>query len=760
MNQKLQEVLQWFGIKVLIPCFGLLIIGMGATFGQSLNKAKKYQKNGEFFLAIKEYESYLDDESSDNTEKGEIYYYLGTSYLAINSYEKALQWYSKAMDSGYEEANPITFAQILVLNGKYSEANTLVKDIKTQFAPEVSVLKSSINLALSSTRYDTLYNVYNLTNLNSRYSDYAPALFEDKIVFTSSRPSNSTQIFEFNGQPYSNLYLAIPGEGIPVKIPGDLNSDYNDGNFSYSDQLKAAFYTQCNGYDGNDKHCNIYFSLFNQRSQTWSDGKKFNVMNGNYNSGHPAISSDGKILIFASNMPGGYGGSDLWMTINLNGTWQKPENLGDQVNTSGDELFPSLFADTTLYFASNGRQGYGGLDIYESTLKSGKFSSPNHLMLPVNSPADDFGLVKINSDSGYFSSNRTGGLGDDDIYAFSKIKYTSSKKGVVIEGVVSDKNNGEILAGAIAILETNGKSDTVITDLNGRYKFENININPEEEGTYNIRILNNDYLFDNQEITTADIKKFSSESDTNHVAVDFTLHQLSEDEITIRNIYYDFNKWNLRKESMGSLNRLVQLLKANPELAVQINSHTDTRGGENYNLKLSRNRAQSVVNYLVQNGIDESRLIAKGWGKSMPLIAGAIYEEEHEINRRTTFKVINYDEIKEKYQKKLKDLKDNLNKKNSSDGKYSSNQLPGSIYYQVEIKSSRQIIRPPSFVQLKNKVEGLAILSSEGEDGLFRYDFGNFTDIKEAENLLEQLKNSGYDGKIIARFNGKQIALK
>jgi outer membrane protein OmpA-like peptidoglycan-associated protein len=348
--------------------------------------------------------------------------------------------------------------------------------------------------------------------------------------------------------------------------------------------------------------------------------------------GQPSISSDGKQLYFASRMEGSTGGSDVWVTTYNGSQWGEPQNLGTTINTEFDEMFPVVFHDSILYFSSEGNIGYGGLDLFYSVKSNGTWGKPVNLKAPFNSSADDFAIVYNNDKSaGYFSSNRTGGAGSDDIYSFFLTPVN-----LTVKGRVTDVDGGNALVNAMVILSSADGNDTTYTNANGEYTFV-----LDKDKDYKINVISPGYFGDSRRLTTQG-EKFSKEfSKANGNNYDFSIKKIPKTEIKIENIYYDYDSYNLRDESKPELDKLVKLLEDTPDANVQINSHTDERGKFDYNMKLSENRAKSVVDYLIEKGISPGRLSSKGFASSQPVIKNAKTEEEHQMNRRTTFQVLN-----------------------------------------------------------------------------------------------------------------------
>ncbi|MEX2588854.1 MAG: OmpA family protein, partial [Chitinophagales bacterium] len=347
----------------------------------------------------------------------------------------------------------------------------------------------------------------------------------------------------------------------------------------------------------------------------------------------PSVSEDGNSLYFVSrNVEGGLGGSDIWLLEKKGSGWGAPQTV-EGINTEYDEAYPVLFDENTLYFSSSGFVGMGALDLFVSERKNGKWSAPENLRVPFNSNADDFLLVqKSDKSEGYFSSNRSGGQGSDDIYSF----YLKPVN-LLVKGQVLDVDSGTGLENVMVYLTVNDQAvDSTLTDAGGNYQFE-----LEQDRDYKLKLNKPEYFGDSRKLSTDGEKYSKTFSKANGHDFDFALMRIPKEEITIEDIYYDYNSYNLRPNSKENLNKLVKLLEDSPDVEVMINAHTDDRGNPKYNLELSQKRAQAVVDYLIEKGINPVRLQSKGWGKTALLIENAKTEEEHQKNRRTTFKVLN-----------------------------------------------------------------------------------------------------------------------
>ncbi|MCS6819706.1 MAG: OmpA family protein [Chitinophagales bacterium] len=501
--------------------------------------------------------------------------------------------------------------------------------------------------------------VQNLEKINSPQSDFAPALYQNKLVFTSSRSeAEGATINGWTGEKFGDLFVAGKNnQGMfvnPASFSKDINTDAYEGSACFSPDGKSIFFTRCKAADKTSQYCHIYFSTFD--GVNWSEPLMLELFPDTFNVGHPAISKNGKLLVVSSDY-NGFGGKDIFYFTKTDTGWSRPSNAGSTVNTTGDEMFPWLDEKDNLYFASDGFPGMGGLDIFRAQRLKNGWKQAENLKYPINSGADDFAFIiekyRPSSDddtvlmTGYFSSSRKGGKGSDDLYRFDELWINQYElRGRVVAKQFEDPQNPESkvlglvplrLAKCVLANENGDSLGVFITDTAGIFIFQ---LSPNTN--YRITASRNEYFSNVAAVST--VGKRSKDSVLITLYTEIELEKIfTTKEIVIPNIYYDYDKATLRPESMQVLDSLVAFFNQNKAINVEIGSHTDSRGSDEYNLRLSQARAQSVVDYLIQKGIDRSRLIAKGYGETKP-VNGCVNgvncsEEEHQKNRRTTFRV-------------------------------------------------------------------------------------------------------------------------
>ena len=621
----------------------LIIIIPSLVLGQQtlMQKADSCLKNGDNLDAVEHYKKALKKEEYKN-QFAHIYYSLGIAQKRENHYKEALEHFERSIKEGLKEIEVYYLMGEMKMDlGQYEAAKPNFELYK-EFAiddKKADVKIKSCDFAVKTLKETPLYQINNEKMLNSVSSDYGVGYFHNKIYFASTRIDGNNERFDtYTGQGFSDIYeskfdMSYKSFSSPNKIKGEVNTKFNEGSLFYDEKSSTMYYMQCNGNSGKSDLCNILTSTYNEKNNKWEAPIKLNVINQEFSVGHPSLSQDGNTLYFVSDMPGGKGGKDIWyMRKQADNTWADLHNIGE-INTPGNELFPYDNGDTVLYFSSDGHIGMGGLDLYKASIKGkDKFSKPINLKLPFNSSADDFSMLPITKEYGLFCSNRQNGVGDDDIYSYRLIPVN-----ITVSGHVTEQGKNKSLSGALVTLKGNdGSIQTVKTDGDGNYKFENLKANTD----YTIQIAKEGYFSDSKTLKVGD-EKFSRDfNKTKGEDFDFSLIRIqTKQEVEIPNIYYDFNSAELRDSSKKELDKLVVLLKETPNVNVIINSHTDERGENEYNFKLSSRRAESVVNYLISKGIAKARLDFKGFGETIPLVKNATTEEDHQRNRRTTFKV-------------------------------------------------------------------------------------------------------------------------
>ncbi len=659
---------------------------------------------------------------------------LASAYTKLNDPVGAESAYKRLMATGSRTPEDMfAYAEQLRNNGKYEEAVTWY----TQYAelrPEDQRAQAYLKDPAFFERLmrDSASATIRTVPINSPQADLGMSVLGELLLFSSARGEGvgGSRTYVWDKEPFLNLYSALlKGETAeePLVMRKDVNSRYHDGTVSYDSLAKRMYFTRNNVHYGvvdkskeGDLNLGIYFTdvvtgEFGQNE--WGVLIPFDHTDPQHNYGHPYVSPDGRRIYFVSDRPGGEGGTDIWYSDNLGNQWGEPKNMGPRINTPGNEMYPYLSADSTFYFSSNGHPGLGGLDLFRVKLTRSGPGNIFNLGYPMNTRHNDHSLLLINDTTGFFASDRPGGLGSDDIYG-----CTIRPPMIYLAGIVIDRDTREPIEGATILLkdekgqhvkrfqletEPGGKFKIdveyrekylLVSNKNGYFQKE-LNIVTDTDPLVDIvvEMVKYDYaaeglvmhgeteaLLDNatvrlldasnnvlEEMVTDETGKYAfplkPESDyritvekegffkqsvristkgkpSSVIYTDFRLFPLVVDQVVrLENIFYDYNKWNIRDDAAVELDKLVQTLQDNPTVKIELSSHTDCRGRDAYNMQLSEKRAKSAVDHIISKGITRDRVVSKGYGESKPLSDCACErctEEEHQMNRRTEFKVL------------------------------------------------------------------------------------------------------------------------
>ena len=648
-------------MKIKTVLWGLATAGLLVSCsGAKLSVANEQYARGEFYDAAQTYRKVYGKTNprKDRKLRGEIAFKMGECYRRINMAARSSAAYQNAIRYEYPDSMALFYlARSQQYEGKYKDA---IKNYQAflETNPLSSLAKNGIrgcNLAPQWKENPTRYVVKKAAILNSRRSDFAPMLLGedlDQLYFTSSTEKalgkNKSSI---TGAKNCDIYFSKKNErGVwqkPEPIEGDVNTEDDEGVISFSPDGTTMYLSKARREPNADTSVEIYTST--RTGAQWSAPQKYEITADTLSAfGHPAVSPDGEYLYFVSDMPGGYGGKDIWR-ISLTDKEGSLENLGVQINTPGDEMFPYIRENGDLYFSSDGHPGMGGLDIFKARMNSSGMWQIENMKAPINSSADDFGITFGEEETGFFSSNRGDGRGYDNIYSFELPSIR-----VWISGTVLDKDDEPVPDAIIRIVGNDGSNQKEVARKDGSFRFK------LDRGVHYVMLATcRGYLNSKQEFISD-----AEEKDAEY-GVNFVLASISK-PILIENIFYDFDRATLRPESEASLNELVKMLDDNPNVTIELGAHTDLKGSDQYNLRLSERRAQSVVDYLIKSGIDPRRLQPKGYGESRPKVItkklaaqypqfkeGDVLNEEYinslapedqeianQINRRTEFQVL------------------------------------------------------------------------------------------------------------------------
>ncbi|ESU25282.1 outer membrane lipoprotein omp16 precursor [Flavobacterium limnosediminis JC2902] len=640
-------------IKVLLI---IAIFSIGNVYSQIGKQAKgdKKYNNYAYIDAIEVYEKVA--------EKGHksvnLFEKLGNAYYFNGEYDKAEKWYTQlfAMPEAADVPAEYYFryAQSLKAVGNYDKADEyLMKFYQKTNNPSGAELVNNKDYLAELRKDSDRYKVENAGDINTEYSDYGSMFKGSDVIFTSARKNKDVfqKKHNWTGQYFTKLYTAKMAEDGKLsetqEFSKDLDSKFHEATPVFTKDGNTVYFTRNNFFDGKkgkseDKVTKLKVFKATLKDGKWQDIKELPFNNDNYSVAHPALSPDEKTLYFSSDMPGTLGASDIFkVAINSDGTFGTPENLGSSINSPLRETFPFITEKNVLYFSSDDHLGIGGLDVFESKMnKDGTFTSIKNVGAPVNSPKDDFGyIVNTKTNIGYFTSNRDGGAGSDDIY-----KFKENVCAQIIKGTVSDILSLLRLPSAKVSLFNSDMELIKSTEANanGEFSFEE-NIDCDKK--YYVRAEYQDY--ETKEIPVM-IPMTSGESRAD-IALEKKVVPIVPGidlakVLDISIIYFDLDKWNIRPDAAVDLEKIIAVMQKYPTMKVDIRSHTDSRAPHKYNERLSDRRAKSTLEYMVKNGIDRSRLSAKGYGESQ-LINGCsdgvkCSEEDHQKNRRSEFIVL------------------------------------------------------------------------------------------------------------------------
>lgn len=591
----------------------LACLTLAGCRGAKMQDADDQMWRGEYFKAANTYRKIYNKLSPRDARKqrGEVAWKMATCYRRLNMAARSAAAYQNAIRYDYPDSTALYWlGRELQADGKYQPAIEAYEQYMEKDPKSIQALMGieGCRQAIATKEGKrTRYVVKQAKLFNSRRADFSPMYLDKEctqLYFTSTQDkAKGDNKSDITGMKPGDIYfskLNEKGEWTrPVAVEGELNSDADEGIASFSPDGQTMYLTRARRAPDANTSVEIYTSK--RSDATWSAPVKFDITKDTISAvGHPAVSADGTYLYFTSDMPGGYGGKDIWR-INLKERGGSLENMGPEINTPGDEMFPYVRTDSVLYFSSDGHPGFGGLDLFKATLNSRHQWEVANMGMPMNSAGDDFGITFGKGEKGYFSSNRNDGRGYDHIYSFELPDLR-----ITISGWVVDKDDEPVSKAVIRIVGDDGSNQKEFAKDDGSFSF------PLNRGVKYVMMAGAPgYLNVKQEFESD-----SEEADADY-GIDFILASISKPQV-VENIFYDFDRATLRPESKTALDELAQMLRDNPQVEIEMSSHTDRTGAAAYNLELSDRRAKSVVDYLAGAGVPASRMTWKGYGKTRP----------------------------------------------------------------------------------------------------------------------------------------------
>ncbi len=649
-------------IKNIIICASALL-ALASCGGAKLSVADEQLARGEYFDAQKTYRKVYNKltRKEDRELRGRVAFSMAECHRELSQYTRAAAAYQNAIRYGYGDTDTTAYLRLAQMQHSAGQYAPAVRSYEAYLAMRPGDKTAADGLAgarLGAAKDGkTRYVVRKADLLNSSRADFAPMYIPgayDRLYFTTTREKVNGPRSEITGTKKGDIWFTAKDEKgnwqRPEPVDGELNTDMDEGVCTFSPDGSTMYLSRARREPNAHTGVEIYTS---QRSDAkWSAPQKYEITGDTLSAvGHPAVSPDGQWLYFSSNMPGGSGGYDLWR-VNIQQRIGSLENLGEWINTPGDEQFPYVRSDSVIYFASNGHPGYGGLDIFRAELKPSGGWAVTNMGTPVNSAADDFGITFAEGERGFFSSNRGDARGYDNIYSFELPDLK-----IMISGWVLDKDEEPVEGAIIRIVGDDGSNQKQPARPDGTFSF------PLRRGVSYVMLAGaKGYLNARQQFVSD-----TAEEDAEY-GVDFILASIHK-PVVIDNIFYDFDRATLRPESQEALDEMVQVLRDNPNVTIEMASHTDRHGTDEYNIGLSSRRARAVIDYLIEHGIAPDRLQSQGYGESRPktitkklarehpdfkegdvlteeyilALPEELQEEADQINRRTEFQVLSID---------------------------------------------------------------------------------------------------------------------
>lgn len=624
----------------------LLFITLMSSFcltaqNSNTKKADKHFARFEFVKAAESYNKLVEDGKADNY----VYGKLAESYYNIFNTEAAERWYAKALETSNNPEMIYKYSEMLKANGKYQASNEQMEKFASMRPADNRAIafRKNPDYLPKILQQGKKFNVQNAA-FNSTQSDFGGTLNDGKLYITSGR-NDSRKTYGWNDQPYLDIYTIVKNTDNTYQeatlANNKINTKFHEGIVSFTPDGKTMYFSRESYFEkdyqkdslSSTRFSQLYLFKATKLGDDWDTVENLAINSKNYSVKNPSVSADGQTIYFASNMPGGYGDFDIYKAaINSDGTLGEPKNLGQKINTEGQEMFPYISSNNTLYFSSNGHLGLGGLDVFYTKEIDGKIAPVRNVGIPVNSNADDFAFsMDEKSGEGFVSSNREGGKGSDDIYEIKKLQPLCD---VLISATVIDDKTREPIAGAsVSLYDAEGNK--VVSKMTNDEGIAEFIVECDNDSELEV-------VMDGFDSKKVPVKGTNEEENNVQISLEPIEVLITPVMINLDPIFFEFDKSNITAKAAFELDKLVQIMKKYPEMVIFATSHTDERGPEAYNAGLSDRRAKTTVQYVISQGIDESRISGEGKGESEPKIdcTAGCTREQHAENRRSEFIIV------------------------------------------------------------------------------------------------------------------------
>ena len=624
----------------------LLFITLMSSFcltaqNSNTKKADKHFARFEFVKAAESYNKLVEDGKAD----AYVYGKLAESYYNIFNTEAAERWYAKALETSDKPEMIYKYSEMLKANGKYQASNEQMEKFASMRPADNRAIafRKNPDYLPKILQQGKKFNVQNAA-FNSTKSDFGGTLNDGKLYITSGR-NDSRKTYGWNDQPYLDIYTIVKNTDNTYQeatlANNKINTKFHEGIVSFTPDGKTMYFSRESYFEkdyqkdslSSTRFSQLYLFKATKLGNDWDTVENLAINSENYSVKNPSVSADGKTIYFASNMPGGYGDFDIYKAaINSDGTLGEPKNLGQKINTEGQEMFPYISSNNTLYFSSNGHLGLGGLDVFYTKEIDGKIAPIRNVGIPVNSNADDFAFsMDENSGEGFISSNREGGKGSDDIYEIKKLQPLCDV--FISATVIDDKTRMPIAGASVSLYDAEGNK--VVSKMTNDKGIAEFIVECDNDSELEV-------VMDGFNSKKVPVKGTNDEENNVQISLEPIEVLITPVMVNLDPIFFEFDKSNITAKAAFELDKLVQIMKKYPEMVIFATSHTDERGPESYNAGLSDRRAKTTVQYVISKGIDESRISGEGKGESEPKIdcTAGCTREQHAENRRSEFIIV------------------------------------------------------------------------------------------------------------------------